>query len=40
MIDPIWNPTTENNDQYREVMVDVYAPDFVSLAPIDDSQGM
>ena len=25
---------------YREVMVDVYAPDFVSLAQVDDTTGM
>ena len=32
MIDPIWNQTVENDAQYKEVMIDVYAPDFVSLA--------
>ena len=36
MIDPIWNQTVENDAQYKEVMIDVYAPDFVSLAQVDD----
>ena len=31
MIDPVWNSTVENDDSYREVMIDVYAPCPVNL---------
>lgn len=31
MIDPVWNSTVENDDSYREVMIDVYAPSPVNL---------
>ena len=40
MIDPIWNSTVENDPQYKEVVVDVYAPDSVNLSQLDDTQGM
>ena len=26
MVDPLWNTTVQNDDAYREVLVDVYAP--------------
>jgi hypothetical protein len=26
MIDPVWNGTTDNDDLYREVLIDIYAP--------------
>lgn len=29
MIDPVWNSTVKNNDLYREIMVDIYAPESV-----------
>ena len=31
MIDPVWNSTVENDDSYREVMIDLYAPCSVNL---------
>ena len=40
MIDPIWNQTSLNDQQYQEVLVDIYAPDSVNLTQIDDNQGM
>jgi len=32
MIDPVWNSTVQNDEQYREVLVDIYAPMPVSLS--------
>ena len=40
MIDPIWNSTTENDEAYREVLIDVYCPEEVSLAQVEDEAGM
>jgi len=31
MIDPIWNSTVSNDEAYKEVMIDIYAPDQVNL---------
>ena len=36
MIDPIWNDTVQNNDQYREILIDIYAPSAVALSQVDD----
>ena len=40
MIDPVWNSTVQNDEQYREVLVDIYAPMPVSLSQVDDAMGM
>lgn len=40
MIDPIWNETTENDVMYREVLVDVYAPETVVLDQVEDAKGI
>ena len=40
MIDPIWNSTVHNDDIYKEVMVDIYAPDQVNLSQVEDDHGM
>lgn len=40
MIDPVWNSTVQNDDMYREVMVDVYGPQVVALSQVDDVSGM
>ena len=37
MIDPIWNSTSENDQMYKEILVDIYAPDSVNLTQIDDN---
>ena len=26
MIDPLWNTTVNNDDMYREVLIDIYGP--------------
>ena len=31
MIDPLWNDSTENDAMYREVLVDIYGPESVSI---------
>ena len=40
MIDPVWNGTTDNDDLYREVLVDIYAPEAVDLTQVEDATGM
>ena len=40
MIDPLWNSTVDNNNEYRDVLIDVYAPEPVSLCQVDDNMGM
>ena len=40
MIDPLWNETTANDDNYREDLVDIYAPETVHLDQVDDASGM
>lgn len=40
MIDPLWNETTENDPMYREVLLDIYAPESVDLDQMSDDKGM
>lgn len=40
MIDPIWDPSADLCDSYKDVLVDVYAPECVDLEKIDDEVGM
>ena len=40
MIDPIWNSTVENDDMYREVLIDIYGPSPVELTQVSDEKGM
>ena len=40
MIDPIWDPSADLTEDYKEVLVDVYAPEIVDLELIDDQVGM
>ena len=36
MIDPVWNSSVKNDEEYREVMVDIYGPDTVNLTQVED----
>ena len=40
MVDPVWNEEAENDEQYREVLIDVYAPENVELRSVSDEDGM
>lgn len=40
MIDPLWNDTVDNDDMYREVLIDIYGPEGVNLDPVEDARGM
>ena len=40
MIDPIWNKSVKNDELFKDVLVDIYAPTSVNLTQIDDYQGM
>ena len=40
MIDPLWNDTVDNDDMYREVLIDIYAPETVSIDQVEDARGM
>lgn len=31
MVDPLWNETADNDAMYREVLLDIYAPETVDL---------
>ena len=31
MVDPIWNESVENDTMYREVIIDIYCPESVTL---------
>ena len=39
MIDPLWNVTVDNDEMYREVLVDVYSPVEVELNQVEDEKG-
>ena len=26
MVDPLWDDTTDNDESYKEVLIDIYAP--------------
>ena len=40
MVDPLWNETAENDPMYREILVDIYAPETVNLDQVSDEKGM
>ena len=40
MVDPVWNETTPNSHSYKDVIVDIYAPEGVDLAQVEDQVGM
>ena len=40
MIDPVWDESAELHEDYKEVLVDVYAPEIVDLEAIDDQAGI
>ena len=40
MIDPLWNETILNDDMYREVLLDIYAPESVTIDAVEDAKGM
>lgn len=40
MVDPIWNTTIENDELYREILVDIYAPEVVDIDQVEDKKGI
>ena len=40
MIDTIWNKTADFDPSYREVLVDIYAPEVLDIEPVDDKDGL
>lgn len=40
MVDPIWNASANNDEKYRDVLVDIYAPELVKIQPIEDFAGL
>ena len=40
MVDPLWNDSIENDEMYREVLVDIYGPETVDIDQVDDATGM
>ena len=39
MIDPLWHDSAKFNRSYKEVLVDIYAPEAVSIDQVDDLAG-
>ena len=31
MVDPLWNDTADNDSMYREVLIDIFAPENVEI---------
>ena len=40
MVDPLFNETTEKDEMYREVLLDIYAPETVVLDQVEDAKGI
>ena len=40
MIDPLWNETANNDDMYRELLIDIYSPTPVVIDQVEDALGM
>ena len=40
MVDPIWHESAEFDPSYREVLIDVYAPEVLDIEPVDDYDGL
>jgi hypothetical protein len=40
MVDPIWNASAELHEDFKKVMIDIYAPESIDLQPISDRDGM
>ena len=40
MVDPIWNEESDNDEAFREVLIDVYGPEAVEIKTVPDEQGM
>ena len=36
MIDPIWNEESDNDDAFREVLIDIYGPEAVEIKTVPD----
>ena len=39
MIDPLWNESAKLASSYKDVMLDIYAPECFVIEQIDDSSG-
>jgi len=40
MIDPMWNSSSSNSKFYREILIDIYCPESVTIGTIGDTRGM
>ena len=40
MVDPLWNESVENDQLYKEVLIDIYCPESVSIDQVEDKRGM
>ena len=40
MVDPVWNESAKNNLEYKQVLIDVFAPQAVNIGFIDDITGI
>ena len=40
MVDPVWNASSENSLDYKQVLIDIYGPQAVNIGFVDDATGM
>ena len=40
MVDPIWNKSAKNDQLYKDVLIDIYCPESVTLDQVEDERGM
>ena len=36
LVDPYWNETSDNNPLYKDVLIDLYGPEFVKLQQVSE----
>ena len=40
MVDPLWNKTAENSRLYKEVLIDIYAPESLRIDTVEEAEGI
>ena len=40
MIDPHWNATSENDNLFKDVILDIYGPEPVQIEHVEDLEGL
>jgi hypothetical protein len=40
MVDPIWNSSADLHEDFKKVMISIYAPEQIEIVPISDRDGL